>query len=238
MCDTNFGGVLEQGNKCVVYSALREICLVVNQSMPGVWELVRDEVDNTKLIGCSDSHLKIGKYEKMIRTQKQDLIAKDGKITVRIRSLDDPAVQALLITEGTYETGMDSSLKMFLSIIGVVISLAFLIYIGYWCCKNGGSDTVKDNTRYGYTGGNRSQWQNYADRQTQDDDDEDEEEEDEQIDSAPHREFYSFKVAATAADDQDSIVTDHIESAVSAREVEMREISQRTDLEAGLHHTS
>ena len=42
----------------------------------------------------------------------------------------------------------------------------------------------------------------YVDRQTEyESDDQEEEEEHEQIESAPHREFYSFKVAATAADD-------------------------------------
>ena len=163
MCDTNFGGVLEQGNKCVVYSALKEICLVVNQTMPGVWEFYKEKVDVDlyKIIGCSDSHLSIGKYEKMARTKKEDLIAKDGKITVRIRSLNDPAVQALLITEGTYETGMDPMLKMILSVTGVVISLSLLIYIGIWCCKNSGSDTVKVNTSWSYSSGNRNR---YAER--------------------------------------------------------------------------
>ena len=50
-------------------------------------------------------------------------------VTVRVRSLDDPVIQALLITEGTFVFGMDPKMKMALSIIGLLLSLCIFVVL-------------------------------------------------------------------------------------------------------------
>jgi len=64
---------------------------------------------------------------------RQDISAKMNEITFRVRSLDDPAVQALLVTEGSLNFGMDPSTKMALSVVGLLTSIAFMGMIVVKC---------------------------------------------------------------------------------------------------------
>ena len=47
-------------------------------------------------------------------------------VTIRLRSLADPAIQALLLTDGTFQIGLDPDLKLKLSACGVAISAIIL----------------------------------------------------------------------------------------------------------------
>ena len=62
---------------------------------------------------------------------------------MRVRSYDDPAIQALLLTEGTFVIGMDPKLKMALSVCGVITSLAFFVCIFRKCIDNYRQDTER-----------------------------------------------------------------------------------------------
>ena len=62
-CQHNFGGILERGKKCALYSTLSEICIVVSKetsvSPDGVseesWQVATD--NNGKTIGCANENL-------------------------------------------------------------------------------------------------------------------------------------------------------------------------------------
>ena len=57
-------------------------------------------------------------------------------ITVRVRSYNDPAIQALLLTEGTFVIGLDPKLKMAFSIAGILFSLSCFACIIRQCIIN------------------------------------------------------------------------------------------------------
>lgn len=63
------------------------------------------------------------------------MTAKLGEITVRVRSIDDPAVQARIVTYGTFNVGMAPSTKLFLSTLGLIFGLLLLVTILVVCAR-------------------------------------------------------------------------------------------------------
>ena len=53
------------------------------------------------------------------------------KVKIRLRSFEDPTIQALIMTHGTFAIGMDPDLKFYLSIAGIAVSSIVLISI-FW----------------------------------------------------------------------------------------------------------
>lgn len=141
-CQHNFGGILERGKKCALYSTLSEICIVVSKetsvSPDGVseetWQVATD--DNGKTIGCANENLGLGTYTRIKNVELVNLSKHMDNITVRVRSYNDPAIQALLITEGTFVIGLDPKLKMALSIAGIIVSLTCFACIIRQCIVN------------------------------------------------------------------------------------------------------
>ena len=92
--------------------------------------------DNGKTLGCANEKLGLGTYTRIKNVELVNLSKHMDNITVRVRSYNDPAIQALLITEGTFAIGLDPKLKMALSIIGIVVSLTCLTCIIRSCIIN------------------------------------------------------------------------------------------------------
>ena len=156
-CEINYDGVIEAQNKCITYSVLTEICIIANKTdSGGQWELAKDSLTG-KFLGCSDTKFAIGKYQKIPHIKKNEIITKMKSLKVRVRSADDPAIQALLITEGTYVIGMDPKHKMNLSITGVVVSTALLCFISFLCCSSKGIYGENSNNSQTTSSGRRRQ---------------------------------------------------------------------------------
>lgn len=80
-------------------------------------------------MGCSNEHFDIGHYEHKRDVKLTKLKDFMPYVTVRVRSLQDPAVQALIMTDGTYDIGMDAGLKLLLSLLGILLSIGIFCYI-------------------------------------------------------------------------------------------------------------
>ena len=75
----------------MTYSALTEICIIANKTDSGEWELVKDDLTGN-VLGCSDTKLAIGKYQKVPHVKKNEILSKMKSVKVRVRSADDPAI--------------------------------------------------------------------------------------------------------------------------------------------------
>ena len=84
-------------------------------------------------MGCADDHSAIGHYVKKNDVKLAKIYDHLGPVSIRLRSLQDPAVQALIVTEGAFTVGMDSKLKFALSLLGLLLSLTFLCFIVRSC---------------------------------------------------------------------------------------------------------
>ena len=85
------------------------------------------------MIGCASESLKLSSYTRVKDVTKAQLSTKLQDVKVRVRSYEDPAIQALLLTEGTFVIGMDPKFKMALSVCGVIFSLACFACIAKQC---------------------------------------------------------------------------------------------------------
>ena len=52
-------------------------------------------------------------------------------VTIRLRSLADPAIQALLMTNGSFAIGLDPDLKLKLSACGVAVFTVILVCMAW-----------------------------------------------------------------------------------------------------------
>ena len=75
-------------------------------------------------------------YTKVYDTSKFDLGSRMGNITIRLRDYDDPAIRALLETNGTFDFGLSSRVKLVLSIIGLALSTIVMIFTIFTCLKH------------------------------------------------------------------------------------------------------
>ena len=75
-------------------------------------------------------------YTKVYDTSKFDLGNRMGNITIRLRDYDDPAIRALLETNGTFDFGLSSRVKLILSIIGLALSTIVMIFTIFTCLKH------------------------------------------------------------------------------------------------------
>ena len=112
------------------------------------WQLVRQE--NGDIMGCASEKLELSSYTPQRNVKKNDLLKHMKEVTVRLRYLEDPAVQALIITDGTFVIGMDPALKMFLSFVGLVASLAWLSCISVQCYKFQSEEKLREQREKRY----------------------------------------------------------------------------------------
>ena len=133
-CESNFHGEITHGNICVTYNLLEELCLVVIKDIEtDQWKLATHTGSKNHYMGCSDEHYEIGHYVHKRDVKVTKIRESMNNITIKLRSIDDPAVQASILTQGTYNIGMDASLKLMLSTLGILISIGILCYIGRDC---------------------------------------------------------------------------------------------------------
>ena len=68
----------------------------------------------------------------MKHTSKESL-GKDHMdlVKIRLRSLADPAIQALILTDSTFSIGLDPDLKLKLSACGMAFSLIVLVCMAW-----------------------------------------------------------------------------------------------------------
>jgi len=85
-------------------------------------------------MGCTSQTFEVANYTKVSTHSAVNALSHvPQNITVRARSLQDPAIQALILTDGTFAIGMNASLKFFLSLVGCVLALSFLFCICRRC---------------------------------------------------------------------------------------------------------
>ena len=125
---------MEKGKRCALYSILSEVCLVVDKNEEGKWAISTN--DDGSLIGCASETLELASYTRIKHVEKKELVSKIHNVHVRIRSYDDPAIQAILLTDGTFVIGMDPKVKMALSISGIILSIFCFGCIAKQCVLN------------------------------------------------------------------------------------------------------
>ena len=84
-------------------------------------------------MGCADDHSAVAHYVKINNVKLAHIHEKLGPVNIRLRSLHDPAVQALIVTDGAFTVGMDSKLKFALSLLGLLLAMTFLCCIVRSC---------------------------------------------------------------------------------------------------------
>jgi len=67
-----------------------------------------------------------------------------SNVTVRVRSIEDPVIQALLITDGTFVFGMDPKMKMALSVIGLILSICIFAWLTRLCINFQARERARD----------------------------------------------------------------------------------------------
>ena len=116
-----YGGIveLEDGiHRCYNYRTLTSVCVVVEPTEDlSSWKPARRE--DGHIIGCEKS-LFLGKYETVKDVKEVPPISE--QITVTIRSIDDPAVQVILLTDDAYNVGLDPAAQLIIGILGLVFS--------------------------------------------------------------------------------------------------------------------
>ena len=87
-------------------------------------------------MGCIDANRDIQGYTGIKSFMEEtDVPRVADKVTVMIRSVDDPIVQAIYITNGTFNMGMDPALQMLLGIFGCLTALVCVYHICRQCKK-------------------------------------------------------------------------------------------------------
>ena len=86
----------------MVYRVLTEMCLVIEKSKNhDGWVLSRNEDD--KLLGCLQ-RMEVGWYESITGVNKMPELS--SEIKIELRHIEDPAVQAVLMTDHNFDIGM------------------------------------------------------------------------------------------------------------------------------------